>query len=94
VWQAVCSAFRKELAPHELRILDFGHSPLGERLARGLARRAGVPPLPLDWRVVERPAYANQVATLTLDGDRAWVRVEAIADGGDRLEEAFARELA
>jgi hypothetical protein len=96
VWQAVSSAFRKELDPTERRVLAFGHSDLAERLARRLARAAGVAPLPLDWRVVERPAYANQISTLTLEGDRAAVVVEAIA-GGDwrdpRLERAFAREL-
>ena len=54
VWQAVCSAFRKELAPHEKRVIAFGHSVVAERLARRLARAAGVPPLPFDWRVVER----------------------------------------
>src|SRR6185312_5006453 len=92
VWQAVCSAFRKELAPSEKRIIAFGHSELAERLARGLARAIGVPPLPLDWRVAERPAYANQVATLTLDGDRSALTIEAIS-GGDwanpRLETAL-----
>jgi hypothetical protein len=96
VWQAVCSAFRKELAPHERRIIAFGHSTLGERLARRLARSAGVAPLPLDWRVVERPAYANQVGTLTLDGEHSRVTVEAIAEGDwrdPRLEPAFARDL-
>ena len=80
VWQAVCSAFRKELAPHEQRVIAFGHSVLAERLARRLARAAGVAPLPLDWRVVERPAYANQIATLTLDGEHATLAIEAIAD--------------
>ncbi|WCB94736.1 hypothetical protein DSM104299_03475 [Baekduia alba] len=96
VWQAVCSAFRKELAPHERRILAFGHTALAERLARRLARGTGVAPLPLDWRVVERPAYGNQVATLTLDGDQARVRVEAVVDGtwrDPRLALAFARDL-
>ena len=78
VWQAVCSAFRKELAPHEKRVIAFGHSRLAERLARRLARGAGVAPLPFDWRVVDRPAFANQIATLTLDGDHA------ARDRGDR----------
>ena len=94
MWQAVCSAFRKELAPHELRLLAFGHSALGERVARRLARAAGVPPLPIDWRVVERPAFANQIGTLTLDGDHSSVRVEAVADEGGRLDTAFERALA
>ena len=96
VWQAVCSAFRKELAPEEKRVIAFGHSVVAERLARRLARGAGVEPLPLDWRVVEEPAYANQVATLSLDGDHASLAVEAIADGDwrdPRLETAFTREL-
>jgi hypothetical protein len=96
VWQAVCSAFRKELAPHERRTIAFGHSRTAERIGRRLARLAGVAPVPLDWRVVEEPAFANQVATLSIDGDHARVSVEQIAgeDWSDpRLELAFAREL-
>jgi len=96
VWQAVCSAFRKELAPEEKRVIAFGHSVVAERLARRLARAAGVAALPLDWRVVERPAYANQVATLTLDGEHASIVVEAIAGDDWRapgLAPAFSRDL-
>lgn len=96
VWQAVCSAFRKELAPYERRVIAFGHSPLAERIARRLSRVIGIAPLPLDWRVVERPAYANQIGTLTLDGDRATVAIEAVSDGDPSdatLHVAFAREL-
>jgi len=96
VWQAVCSAFRKELEPRERRAIAFGHSRTAERLARRLSRGAGVPPLPVDWRVVERPDYANQVATLTLRGEDAHLRVEAVVDGTHErplLREAFAREL-
>ena len=97
VWQAVCSAFRKELAPHERRILALGHTRFAERLVRRLSRAIGVAPLPLDWRVVERPAYNNQVATLTLHGEHARVSVEAIAGDDWRdphLRVAFARDLA
>jgi hypothetical protein len=96
VWQAVCSAFRKELAPHERAVIALGHSGLAARLARRLARAAGVRALRVGWRIVERPAYANQVATLSLDGERARVRIEAVVDGEwehPRLETAFAREL-
>jgi hypothetical protein len=95
VWQAVCSAFRKELLPYERRTLAAGHTRTGERLTRALARAAGVQPLPLDWRVVERPAYANQIATLTIDGDHARLSVEAVDDDWRRpqLRLAFAREL-
>ncbi len=96
VWQVVCSGFRKELAPHERAAIAFGHSALAGRLAARLARAARVPPLPFGWRVVDRPAYANQIATLTLDGDRARVQVEAVADDmwqAPELRIAFARGL-
>jgi hypothetical protein len=95
VWQAVCSAFRKELAPHERVTLAFGHKAVAERIGRRLARAAGVAPLGFGWRVVERPAYANQVGTLTLDGERSRFSVEAVAgDWRDpQLETAFARDL-
>ena len=64
------------------------------------ASRAGWPAPPasprsrIDWRVVERPAFANQIGTLTLDGDHSSVRVEAVADEGGRLDTAFERALA
>lgn len=95
VWQAVCSAFRKELAPYERAAIVAGHSRLGERAARWLSRAIGVAPLPLDWRVVEKPAYANQVATLTLDGDACALTVEAVEDDwrDPRLHVAFTRVL-
>ncbi len=83
--------------PHEQRVIAFGHSVVAERLARRLARAAGVPPLPLDWRVVERPAYANQVATLTLDGEHAQRsrsrRSPATTGAHPRLAPAFTRDL-
>ena len=96
VWQAVCSAFRKELAPYERAAIMFGHSATGERLARGLSRAIGVEPLPLDWRVVEEPAYANQIGTIRLDGDTAALHVEAVDDDwrDPRLHVAFTRGLA
>ena len=87
VWQAVCSAFRKELAPRR-----SASSRSATRSSRSASRaashgRAGVPPLPLDWRVVERPAYANQVATLTLDGEHA----SLVGRGGRRRRLARTR---
>ncbi|MGN6189489.1 MAG: alkaline phosphatase D family protein [Conexibacter sp.] len=97
VWQAVCSALRKELRPHERAVIAFGHVRLAGRLARRLARAVGVAGVPFGWRIVDRPAYANQIGTLTLDGERSHVRVEAVVDGSwrePRLHEAFARELA
>jgi hypothetical protein len=97
VWQAVCSALRKELAPHERAVIRLGHLPIARRLGRRLARSAGVERVPLGWRVVDGPAFANQVATLTLDGEHARIAFEAVVDGSwrdPRLETAFAHELA
>ena len=88
--------FRKELAPHEKATLKLGHTQLIERLARRLARAAGVPKLPFSWRIVERPDYANQVGTLTLTGPTSHVRVESVVDGEwqePRLKTAFERTL-
>ncbi len=96
VWQAVCSGFRKELAPQERLVIALGHSSRAGRWTERLSRRAGVPHAGIDWRVVERPAYANQIATLTHRGPHAHVRVDAVVDGdwrNPRLELAFARWL-
>jgi hypothetical protein len=97
VWQAVCSGFRKELRPHERATIVSGHLRIAGPLMRRLARRAGVDAPPFGWRIVERPAYANQIGTLTLDGERSHVKVEAVVDGTWRdpqFDEAFARDLA
>jgi hypothetical protein len=55
-----------------------------------------VQPLPFDWRIVDRPDYANQIGTLTLAGGTAHVLVEAVVDGewrDPRLRTAFERTL-
>jgi hypothetical protein len=43
---------------------------------RGLARLAGVRDEPVRWRLVEGPFYDNQVATLSIDGRSAELRLE------------------
>ena len=76
---------RKELAPHERAVI--GVRALGARRARwrgGSRAPSASPAPPFDWRIVERPAYANQIGTLTLDGERAAVDVEAVVDGSWR----------
>ena len=44
VWQAVCSGFRKELAPQERAIIALGHTRLAAALLHRLARLAGSSP--------------------------------------------------
>jgi hypothetical protein len=53
-------------------------------VTRWLARRAGVEPDAIDWRVVEGPRFENHLGQLELDGRAAVLRVEqAITpDGG------------
>ncbi len=76
VWQAVCSPFRNALDDRERKTIGFGNSPVGTAITRTLSRLAGVPKDPIRWRLVEGPFYDNQVATLTLDGRKAAVKLE------------------
>ena len=84
VWQAVCSPLRNPLKKTERRQARLGFSLRIARMARGLARRAGVPDPPLDWEVTDGPYFDNQVATLEFDGRAATLRVERTTDGGWR----------
>ncbi len=98
-WQAVCSPLRNPL-PGEQRI---GHKRGFRRPARAvagwLARRAGVEPEAIDWRVVEGPRFDNHLGELELDGRAARLRVERAVtpDGGagaPHLEPLYDRRLA
>jgi hypothetical protein len=76
VWQAVCSGYRKDLAMREKRAMLLGNSRFGAIAAHGLARLAGAPRSPLDWRIVHEPTYDNQVASLELQPGVAKIKVE------------------
>ena len=96
VWQIVCSGMRKQLEPKEHRAIAFGTSRAGAALARALARSAGVRPTRLGWRLVDGPAYDNQIATITATSDQATVAIETTA-GADwclGLRTAIERRLA
>jgi hypothetical protein len=97
VWQVVCSGLRKQLEPKERRAIAFGNSRAGTVLARALARSAGVRPSRLGWRLVDGPAYENQIATITATSDRATVVIETTAGADWRspaLSTAMERTLA
>jgi hypothetical protein len=97
VWQAVCSAYRKELAPREKRVMRLGNSRLGGLIARRIARAVGVPAPSIGWRMIHDPSYDNQVATLELAPGAAHLRVETSADADWRapeLREVFTHRLA
>jgi hypothetical protein len=76
VHQAVCSPFRNALDEHERKLIEAGNSRRGILLGRALARLAGVAREPIRWRLVEGPFYDNQVATLTIEGRRAQLKLE------------------
>ncbi len=87
VWQAVCSAYRKDLAPKEKRAMRAGNSRAGELVARGLARLAGAGRAPASWQIVHDPTYDNQVASLELSPERARITVETAAGSDWRRPE-------
>lgn len=96
IWQAVCSAYRKDLAPREKRVMQIGNSGPFEALARRLAWLAGARSQPVSWRLCEEPSYENQVACLTLGEHHANVRVETAAGADWRdpdLRTVFERDL-
>jgi hypothetical protein len=76
VWQAVCSPYRNALSTRERRMIRLANARLPTAIFRGLAKLAGVRPDAAHWRLVEGPFYDNQVATMTLEGRSAQLRLE------------------
>ncbi len=99
VWQAVCSPFRNPLDSRERRVILGAWSKPAEKVARALARRAGVRDPEVRWRLAhEKPWFNNQVASLELEGRRAtFVLEKAIppddGKGEPRLERVFERPI-
>jgi hypothetical protein len=77
VWQATCSPFRNPLSTNERRGVNVAFKPWAQRIARLLARSAGVPAPPVRWRFQEGdPRYDNQVGSLVLDEGSGLARLE------------------
>jgi hypothetical protein len=92
----VCSPLRNPLDEHERRAIRIGMSRAGARVGERLARAAGVEPENVTWSIEEGPWFDNQVATLELDGRRAWLALDKAVDPGDgipRLERVMHRRL-
>lgn len=97
VWQAVCSPFRNALDDRERRVIELGNGPAVTAGTRALARLAGVGSEPIRWRLVEGPFYDNQVATLTIEGRSARLRLEHTTGSASEereLRTSFERTLA
>ncbi|HKF00033.1 MAG TPA: alkaline phosphatase D family protein [Actinomycetes bacterium] len=95
VFQAVCSPLHNRLQPSLQRVNRLATGRPGRWLGRLLAAGAHLPPPPVDWRVTHGPFYDNQIATLTLDGPAATLRLErAVArDGQPALETVLEQPL-
>jgi len=95
VWQAVSSPFRNPLARRERRAIRAAATPLAGRLTRALARRAGVGPAPVGWRMVhDAPWFDNQVGTLRIKERGARMTLEKVDPGARTLHEVFTYDLA
>jgi hypothetical protein len=98
VYQAVCSPFRNALDAHERLVIRCALTRAGVAIGRGLSRAAGARDPEVRWRLVEGPFFDNQVATITLEGHRARMKLEkTVGDAqSDRrnLETVFERRLA
>ena len=63
----------------------------GRALGRGLARAAGAPAPEIRWRFREGPYFDNQVATITLDGRDATMRLEKTVGDPESDERSLER---
>jgi hypothetical protein len=97
VYQAVCSPYRNPLDEKERRVVRWGFGRPFKAFAQLLARAAGAPDPGIRWRTLEGPYFDNQVASLHIDGRKAWIRLDKTVPGEDgekALEETFSRRLA
>ena len=82
VYQAVCSPFRNQLSRHERAMLRAGHrSSVLRRALRRLSHAVGVVDPEAGWRLAQDPTFDNQLATLRLEGRRAFLRIERTTPG-------------
>jgi hypothetical protein len=95
IYQAVCSPFRHPLETRQQRMVKTSMSRPAAAAGRLLSRTAQVRAPSLRWELVEPPTFENSVATLTLDGRSAELKLErALEDWRDpRLATVLERGL-
>jgi hypothetical protein len=97
IYQAVCSPYRNPLDERERRAIRLMFRRGTSRVTHALARAAGVPDPEIGWRFLEGPYFDNQVASLTLEGRSAMIKLEKTKPGDAEehaLETSFERRLA
>jgi hypothetical protein len=52
-----------------------------ERVTRWIAQRAGVERPSISWKLVQKPTFDNQFATIELNGRRAKMKIEKTVPG-------------
>jgi hypothetical protein len=86
VWQVVSSPLRNYLPLPSKLLNQFGTTRVALAGGSLLSWLAALPPFPVRWRVVDGPAFGNQLAELTLVGSRAEVVLRGVGcDGSLRL---------
>lgn len=96
VYQAVCSPYRNPLDEKERRVVRWGFTKTFTAFAQLLARSAGAGDPGIRWRTLEGPYFDNQVATLSLEGRDARLRLDKTVpgeEGKEALEKTFSRRL-
>ncbi len=86
VYQAVCSPVRNPLDARERRAIRAMRTGPVVKLARALARAAGVPAPAIRWREEAGPWFDNQIAALTLEGRSARLVLERAQPGHESGE--------
>lgn len=83
VYQIVCSPIHQGV-PGSMRLgFRFGWSRVADGLGRLIGRTAAVPPLPLSWDLLCGPFFGNQLATLTITGEKVGLLFERAEQGPD-----------
>jgi phosphodiesterase/alkaline phosphatase D-like protein len=97
VVQAVCSPMRNPLDRRERRVIRAAHTRLAARVARLLARTAGVAPPRIRWRLVAPALFDNHVGVLRIGGRGVRLTVETTRPrewAAPRLHVDFERTIA
>lgn len=93
VYQAVASPFRQGLSRPMKLANRLAFSRLSAALGLLVLWSVGLRRPSVRWRVRRAPVFETQVATLELDGRRAFLRLESVDPAAATLRTAFAAQL-
>jgi hypothetical protein len=76
VYQVTCSPIHNTIPRFMRVVFRVGWSRMAERVTFFLARRAGVPPLPIRWHHPTGPHFGNELGLVVFDGRSAQIVLE------------------